>query len=296
MQMRIHIIKMYLMKKIVLLTLVFGALMFAFIAKASNIVECFDCDASKESTAVSNWAWQYIPNASLTSPGSVISKTVTVIDLAQREASTYEVKKARLPGSPMQPAVYSVALSKVQTEATIQMQMSEIVAADNEMKAAAKALVVPNSVVSNAWEFVNCAYCQTRIRDFLNNSIPGQIETLVQVVNHFAQTLGLVQTSLPNIFKMNLESGGNVTFKLTLTNSPVELEIELMSVTDEGGNVVPFNAANLKGLNLYITNPAQANIINTFIMHYSMYIPVRTGRVTITDCLRPDLPTCKVTN
>lgn len=278
------------MKKFAVPALLFGFL-FGFPVTATNIIECYDCDASKEDAVVHAWGFTNIPNTAVSKPGQVATDIVTVVDLAQREVTTFEVKKIQLPGTPSR-SIYGVRYTKIQTEPTIQTRMDAVVAADNVLKAAAKELIVPKHVIPNAWEFVNCAYCQTHLQTFLNNSMPGQIETVAQVVNHIAQTLGLVQTSLPNVFKLNLEAGGSVTFKLTLTNSPMELEVELKTVTDESGNIVPFNAASLKGLNLYINKLEQVHMINRYIWHYNLHLPIRTGRGTIIDCPRPDADSC----
>jgi hypothetical protein len=39
-------------------------------------------------------------------------------------------------------------------------------------------LTVPNSVISDAWQFTNCAFCENNVDSFLNNNFSGEILTV----------------------------------------------------------------------------------------------------------------------
>lgn len=268
---------------------VVAGLLCSFLAQGNDVIECYGCNSTAEHGVASAWAMN---NISETEARAGTSKKVVVIDLLGRKISTFQAFRKAVQPPPPLPMQYLPHLVTVANDPALELQMKDLISAESRLKAAVAPMTIPKSVIAHPWEFINCAYCQNHIRDYLNNSIQGEVETVAQLVNHFATTFGLLKTSLPNTYRLPLQSGGQITFKLTLTNSPIELELEIISVSDENGNNIPLVASQLKGLNLQIMSLQHARIINFFINPYQMFVEVRTGRVTIKDCSGADAPRC----
>ncbi len=57
------------------------------------------------------------------------------------------------------------------------------------LKAEVEELVIPETVVSDAWEFVECAYCRAHVQQHIRDN--AGVETAVYTVESVLMTLGI---------------------------------------------------------------------------------------------------------
>ncbi|WP_158769990.1 hypothetical protein [Paraglaciecola sp. L1A13] len=267
----------------------------AAIANTINSVECFDCSYSQRNAKANTWAMQNISNSSL---GIANAQSVNIVDLSNREISTFKVWKQMTTLPPPHPSTPLPYTSAQNTPEPVQNHMDALITAFSNLKSKADSIVFPTSPetgIIDAWSFVNCAFCQNDVNTFLNESMYGELRAAELTLVSIAEAFGLIQTSISDSFKIGLESGGELIIKLTILADSSDgdyLEVEIVEVIDADNNSVPQNAAGLSGLNIRVGSENQANHINLLIGAFGYFIPVRTGVVTIKDCGGANLPAC----
>jgi len=268
------------------------AIFFAFfiisakVTASESYAECNLCiEINRELTAKS-WATK-----SMTAQSP--PERVVIIDLANREASTYLVSLSYIPGPPGYPAILASNTSLVTTSTYVKEQLVSVDNAVADFARASQKDEVPKTVIPDAWQFVNCAACENDLSDYLNSQLIFQLETMTQSMQIVADIFGISTTGIPDIFQVSLAGGGTVEFSAKLFNDPVKLKITVIKVIDKDNNTVPFQDKQLKNLILKLSDLNSARNVNTYIMNFQFYVPLRTGYVTVMNCLPGNEDPCK---
>lgn len=261
-------------------------ILFSKTGLTSNYIECYECsDEIMESKAYS-WAYE---NLNITFDD--IYTDVHVINLVENEILSFKVKKifnSLIPPNMIYnrpEAMFKISGIKVDTPNVIKQPMVEFQNAKAKLKSASDALVIPTSIIQDAWQFTNCAYCENHVESFFNESLSGEILTVQMTLGTLASSFGLLKTAIPNTYRISLEGGGYLQFSVILNNQPISVVVTITKVVDRDGNTVPFLSKDLQNLNISISSPERANQINSYILPYNFYIPLTSGYTTITDCI-----------
>ncbi|MGS2721475.1 hypothetical protein [Paraglaciecola aestuariivivens] len=176
-----------------------------------------------------------------------------------------------------------ITINSISTPSDIESKMKDVVEAYSLLRERATSTQIPKTIMSSAWEYVNCLYCKNNITDYLASTLHGQILRAGQTVNTIAELFGLVKTNVPNQFNIPLEAGGKVIIKLEV-DAQANLYIEVVDVVDSDNNSIPFEASKLHNARIVVSSYANAQAINSFINRFNFYVPKgMTGKVTITD-------------
>lgn len=256
------------------------------VVSAENYVECDNCNAGQIHQKVISWISK---NHSIGDVTKSVKKNVHVIDLTKGEVQSFQTLLQAVPGpifgnQPprmlMLPKIEGIVPPK-----NILNMLDNVRTAKAQLKSDAENLVIPESIIADAWDFVNCAYCESAVQDYFNNSLSGQIETVSLTITEVAQAFNLVASSIPDQYRVPLEAGGYVTFKVALLKNESEIIIELTKIVDIDGNNIPMNASQLPNLILHINDTQRNVIINRYLSNFNFMIPPHIiGRVTIIDC------------
>ncbi|MBU3020464.1 hypothetical protein [Aestuariibacter sp. A3R04] len=252
--------------------------------------ECNACSVSERKGVATGWGTSNLTYQDVVN--NTVQK-VTIIDLAEREASTFNVsaKLVQLPnGYPN--AIVGEAI-EASTSVFVKQEMSKLDAAFVSFKDDVQSKSIPSELIPDAWQFVNCAYCENDLSDYLNAQLRYQTETLARQILTVGNLFGISTTGLPNKYKVPLESGGYVVIEAKLYNEPSELRIEVKKVVDSDNNSVPLVSTNLRNLVISLKTANSAANVNSYINVFKFYVPMRTGTVVIRDCLPGDHDPCK---
>lgn len=252
--------------------------------------ECNHCSIAERKGVARGWGTTNMTYQ------DVINNTVqkvTVIDLTAREASTFNVTASLIQLPNGYPNAIVGNAVETSTSTYVKNELSKLDNAFREFKDDVQSNSIPRELIPDSWQFVNCAYCENDLSDYLNAQLRYQSETLARQVLTVANIFGISTTGLPNQYKIPLESGGYVVIEAELFNEPSELRIKLKKVVDSDNNTVPLVSANLRNLVLSLKTAGSAANVNNYINPFKFYVPIRTGTVVIRDCLPGDHDPCK---
>lgn len=262
-------------------------------AETINGAECYQCSSSEMKGAANSWAMREISKNSL---GIENAKTVNVVDLYNKQISTYKVWLESTPLPPPRPPIAGPRSKLVETSPVIQRYMDDVKSSISLLKQEAQATEINvggDTGITDAWSFINCAYCKTEVNNQLNSSMYGSMRSAEATLLTVAKAFGLIKTDLPDQFIIPFSSNkGYIKLSLKLLSDPAKIEATIEEVVDESGNVVPSSAKGLHNLRIRVGTASQAGEINIQLNQVNYYIPIRTGTVTIKDCNGIDAPAC----
>lgn len=250
---------------------------------ADNYVECYDCTSTEMTMAARGWTDK---NMTVSESLKGVTKNVNVIDIVKNKIETYNVKLIYMPLPEGFPGVYIPSTKRVYTPHHIKSQMTPLIEARNNLKRATRELKIPESVIEAAWQTTNCAFCENNIQTYVNSSLAGERISVQVSLAAIAHLFGLTQTGLPDTYRINLDAGGYVEVKMSITAESSKLKVTLSKAVDGNGNTVPSTASGLNNLLIQVPSMVQANNINIFINKFNFYVPVKMGYVVIKECLR----------
>lgn len=257
------------------------------VASAEAYLECNDCSQTQINQKALTWVFT---NISESEAKNNIEKIVHVIDTSKTEVQSFQVRRKAilgpLMGNPSIPRkIFYVADSdRIDPPQDIIEKLNDIKLAKRNLKSDAQSLVIPESVISDPWEFVSCGYCKNSVQNYFNNSLSGQIASVDTAIREFAEAFGVLGGSLSELYRLDLAAGGYVKFKATLLNNSSELDIEIKEVFDESGNSVPLTESQAKNLAIYVPDVGRASDIAYYLHTIGMGIELTKGRVTIREC------------
>lgn len=253
--------------------------LYARIATADSYVECNDCNQGMRAGAAQAWRQQNM-SAPATEP-------VHVVDMNRLETSSF-LTKVNPPAPPSQGhPIATIGVTAIETPQNVQFVMNDVRSATVQFRAAVTQTPIPTSVIPNAWQMVNCAFCENRIENWVQSQAGAEKLRVQEALVALAQSFGWVHASTANIYIIPLASGGNVEVEITVTNEPITLDVSVVKVTDVDGNDVPQQAPRLNRLQIYLGAPNSASIVNSYINPLLYMVPGRTGIVTIQECPAP---------
>ncbi len=261
-------------------------------AKTYNGAECYQCTSLERQSKANSWAMNNISKSNL---GSSNSKTVHVVDLYNKEISTYKVWLESTPLPPPRPPEVAPRSSLTATSSTVQRYIEDVKSSIQSLHASAQNIEIQtggSTGIDNAWSFVNCAFCKSEINSQLNDSIYSSMRTAEASLISIGKAFGLIKTDIPDQFIIPLSSGGHIKVSLKLLSQPIKIEATINEVVDENGNIIPKNSKELADLRIRVGTISQANSINITIKNFNYFIPIRTGTVTIKDCSGINAPAC----
>lgn len=255
---------------------------FSFAAQNSVVLRCDGCTDTQKKTIATQWGY---PNFTLAEAQAKVKKLTHITDFTNNTITTYELSLNVFFERPNQPPVAVLALTPIATPADINYKFQDVVTAVRSMKSSVEnSIIIPSTVIKNSWEFVNCAYCESHLQIYLNQQIAGKIETGTRTIEALSLSLGLLNTPIPNTYKIPLQAGGYIYVEIKLTGN-FDLYIKALEAVDIDGNKVPFSSSSLQGTRVFIGRPASSIDINNYINPYNVGVPSnRTGSVIILTC------------
>lgn len=227
---------------------------FSTSAISSEVVECYDCNHSDK---IISWGMLNLKVGD--------TKNITLVDIYNKNARSYDVILSLTPSLPGMPEVPIVTYQATSVPSGISVMMSDLNNASNSLIAEAESNSIPKTVISSPWEFVNCGYCRADINDYLNNSLSGKLRTVSATAISVGQALNLINTNVPNEFKIPLEAGGTILVKLTVINSPITLELEILRILDVNNNEVQEDVTKLNNINIKAELEAHIEDMNNYL-------------------------------
>ncbi|WP_144204422.1 hypothetical protein [Shewanella sp. KCT] len=215
---------------------------------------------------------------------SNVHKDVHLINILNNDAESYRVHLQLVQMPPPLPSTYLPFGEKINTPAEVLGPLANLKKARSQLSSAGNNLTIPTSVISDAWQFTNCAFCENSVDRFLNTNLNGEILTVQLTLTAIAQTFGLIETGIPDTFRINLESGGYLELLIKLNNEPTSLKVIVTKAVDQDDNTVPFSADKLRSLIIQVSSVHRAAGIDAFLNNFNLAIPHRMGVITITDC------------
>lgn len=206
------------------------------------------------------------------------------LDLSTYQTTTLSIKVIEVPH--LQTTQKVTIANVVETPQPIKLKASELKIAVAEAESVSGDITIPETVVSHPWEWVNCAYCENDVHDFITSQ--SNLTGILYTIEEITRGLGLLKTSLPNTYEIPMQGGGKVRIKITL-DANTKLIIKIHQVIDKNNNNVPLQVAGLGGLRIRVNGDAAT--INYWINAFNMgIVDIPNGTVTITDC--EALPSC----
>lgn len=267
-----------MLKRIKLILLSFSLFLVSSGALA-DVLECDACSTSEYKSLAIQWGFNNIENFN-----TGISKNVHVVDIANRNLVSYRVTKSKMRRPGKKQTRYVVSAKIAQTPSDIRQKFNMLKSSIQTLSNSMGSVVIPENVISDAWEFTGCAYCQASIENHLDQTVGGAVLTVITAFSDFFQFVGVINSDLFIRYELQLASGGRVDINLGVIVNPGDMKIEIVKVFDSDGNEVPLSGNELEGLSLKISTPSRAETINQFINRFNLSVPKNTGRVTITDC------------
>lgn len=228
--------------------------------------ECYDCNANQTEAVAKNIGLRHLHQSSIL--------RIHVADIPRLQISSFK----------MLDRDGKVTMSRISTPSTVKQYMDGLVSANASFKQVAQQIVIPVNVVRDAWEYVNCAYCENKIRNYAGSTLAAEALVVKQSISALATAFGLVQTGFVNQYSMPLAGGGEVIVELGVSKLDT-LTLKVVKVIDENDNTIPPTPNGLKDLKIIIETNQDAARINTFINQFNFRVPPGvTGVVKITDC------------
>jgi len=242
---------------------------------ADETKECYGCSAADLKDSARSWGQSYVTRGR--------SEELHLIDIKSTKVTTFKVTKEKISRDEKRRGISPrIFLSSARTPNRIVDPMKQLKNHVGYVKQALNPMVIPASVIPESWALLNCGYCDSNVKDYINNHASGEIERVTLTLDHIIRMFGLTQTSIPNNYQIPLESGGYLILELVITNN--SMEVRVVKSIDEDNNSVPFDSKNLKGRGMQIRNLDNADRINSHLKRFGLYIPRRKGVTYITDC------------
>ncbi len=248
-------------------------------AMADAYVECRDCNHSARVGAAHDWR--------RVNPSAPADTLVHVVDMKQKEISSFTTK-LNPPTPPNQgPPRVTISVFNATTPPAVQAYMNNVRSASSQYRSTISGTPIPTSVIPNAWQMVSCAFCENDIETWIRAQAGAQKVLLIESIDALLQAFGIQQTSIADIYVIQLESGGYVEVEISVTNEPVEIDVRVVKVVDKDNNSVPISAQQLNNLTIRLSG-GSAVIVNRYINPFQFYVPSVQGIVTIVECPPPN--------
>lgn len=277
-------------------------LLFSFTMHMANantdlVARCDGCSDSAKLQAATTWALKSMTPAEYAMPPTTtVFKLINVIDLKADAVASYNVTIIHhsAPPRPVRPPNWVAQAVPINTPENIQIKFNDVKMAKTSLDNAINEIVIPTSVVGNAWEFMDCLYCNNVVQDFLRAETRGKIQTFSLSIESLALTLGILSAPLPSTFTIKLQDGGHIVIDITISGDKTLL-VKIQQVVDADSNTVPASSAALKNQNIFISGPQSTARFNSLLNPRGFQIPQsRVGIVTIEECSwDPTRTTCK---
>lgn len=280
--------------------LAIGMLLFMFHseqAKADASALCYGCSESDKSALAKSYA---LDNISPNEAKQGVKKTFHVIDMVDGSVTTFEAYKIYkyLPYLNPPTSVYRPAAIPIVTSAAVISKASELKQTLTTLSKELNTITIPANIIDSAWEFPNCSYCANDISDYLNSH--SDVTTGFTKVEKIMNWLNIVKGKLNEVWILDLAVGGKIHVKFNLVQQDNVIVVEIVKVIDDNNNTVRMDPSQWEGRTLKGT--IQSDYWSS-IQHYLWrfgytFKPLPDGRVTITECRRPNsppsnLPECK---
>ncbi|MDO6488931.1 hypothetical protein Q4503_14590 [Colwellia sp. 6_MG-2023] len=255
------------------------------VSLADNFVQCDNCSVHEMRLAAYDWTLKNVAE------GSSISEVINVINFSSFEVISYKTgwEKEKLPMDDWY--TWLPTLTEVTASAEIESRLKNVQISYENIKSLNSGVTIPTSAMADAWEYVGCAYCQSRIEEHLSSLTSIQINAFSQAVGSIVSMFPAVDTSkLSNVYKFPLDAGGYAYVNMDVIADST-ITFTLVKVVDSDGNEVPKKADDLSALRIYVSTASSNANINSYIRDFFFYIPLTTtGTVTITDCGGTGIP------
>lgn len=261
---------------------------FGALATEEHYIFCNDCSAEEKSQAADSWVMRNVPDEHA---DEFIPVIVHVMDLTHDNVESWLAYK-RKNDNGWNWYYFSQKLPH-ETPVEVVDSLNELSKAKQELLQASMKIVVPNDIISDPWEFVGCAYCKSRVENYFNKTLGGQIENYSQFFINLTIAAGVNHLDHQFTFKIQLENGGSISFKGQLAANSLDMIIsEIIEVFDESGNSVPLTEAQAKNLAIYVPNIQRASDISHYLHTIGMGIELTEGRVTVRECTGEEHDDC----
>jgi hypothetical protein len=229
--------------------------------------ECYKCSYSQREAVAITLAQQHLDQ------GESLFR-VHIFDLPNMIISSFKI--VDMDGT--------FVTTSITTPADIEQYMMDVKESFQNLRTMANNIVIPTTVIDNAWRYANCAFCENNITDYIRGTLDGQITAATLTIAAIAQAVDLVQTNMPNQYSFALANGGEVIVELGIS-AEATLTMKIVKMIDKNNNTIPAIASSLRQLQIQISTEAEVALINSFINNFNFYVPKGTiGIVTITDC------------
>ena len=101
---------------------------------------------------------------------------------------------------------------------------------------------IPTSIVSSPWRIPSKSYVANDLKDYIKNNVAAAI--LTTKLQNYAQVLGLINTPLPNIFRVNLDAGGYVEVEINAA-AGLTFDVNIKKVVDSDNNTLPIKKEDM---------------------------------------------------
>ena len=188
-------------------------------------MECYECTEAQRVLKIKEFADDYIsvPELNTISSRGWINKTVHVIDSSTGIVVDYNAL-IRLPEYDSDSYI-DITVSSQPTSFDVHKKIASGMRSIEALNKNAGNFNMPKNIIPSAWHFVNCSNCENKLSDFVSNSLRAEIETAAIAWSNIAKALGITAHKVPDSFRLKLESGGFVQFKLL--NHPNTFPFEL---------------------------------------------------------------------
>lgn len=229
------------------------------------LTECFACNEQET-----------LSKARETAQGQLIhppSLTIHVADLFSKRISSFEIRKI----------AQEFQTTPESTPPNIKAYMDRLIDANNMLDQKIRQLIIPVNIISDAWEFVNCAYCKNNVNDYLKNALFDDAIPVQAAIKQLKEAFKLSQTELVEYWEIPLAAEGAV--QLMISKSDIHtLMIKWEDVRDKY-NSIPKNASQLHLLKVQVDDDKRIKRINTFVEQFDYQIQSKTpGIVLLKPC------------
>lgn len=269
------------------IALIFLLLIVSNLAKADDfVIRCDGCNQTEKKNHAHALAMQSMTNQEKNSFSSN-TKIINIIDLKSDTIASFSVTTTRMPSSPVFPwPRWSQNSVLTSPSPAIKSKFDSVIMAKQEFTLSVSSIVIPTTVIENAWEFVGCSYCEGVVQEYIRSQTAADLESFFLSMEALALSIGLAKSPLPNTYELSLESGGKIVIETSIgVGQPPPVLVKIMRVIDASSNEVPSNADELEYRTIYIVDQNSVDIINHYINSFNYYIGSGVvGRVTIQEC------------
>jgi len=249
-----------------------------------HFIPCHGCSTNQKSSVVRTWG---LNNISDTDAEMGIPKVVHFVDYTRGEIDSFLLYKR-----PMQRS-FHIQSVPISTPVEFADKIREFKVASYALKRASNELIIPESVISEPWEFVGCRYCAGQVEDYYNTTLDGEITRWTQVAIDVSTTFN-VTSGMNNVVELKFANGGRIVFKVGIIANTSKLRIkEVVAVFDADKNKVPMTEKEARNSAIRVTSESRRATINSYLHIWALGIPSgATGRVIIRECEKLDHADC----